>query len=532
MLKGTSMLTKLIFRQQRVKILIWLLGLLIVTLAVAVAYPDIYPDEQSRHAFALTMQNPAMIAMLGLGYAVEDYSAIGALFAHEMLLFTAIAVAIMNILLVIRSTRSDEEDGRTEMIRSLPVGRISYLNATMIVIIVINVLLAFFTGIGIFALGIEGMNFESSILYGAILGVTGLVFAGLTAVFAQLAETSRGTFMLAFGALIGAYLVRAIGDVSNGTFSLFSPLGWTVRTEVFVENNWWPVYLSLAAAIVISFVAFYLNSIRDIEAGFIPAKVGRKHASSFLRTPFGFILRQQRTNIIAWVVIVFIFSASFGYILGDLETYFSDLEFMEASLAETPGSTMTDQFIALVISIMSLISTVPAVMTILHLKGEEDKNRTENFYSRSVSRANLLGNYFLIAIVVSFIMQSLVAVGLWSVGATVMNDALQFGTMFASTLVYLPAMWIVIGLAVLFIGLIPKVTGFVWFYLIYAFVVLYLGALLEFPEWLNNLSAFEHVPQILVEDMELMKVLTMVIIVLVLVIIGFIGYNKRDIEKK
>ena len=107
---GTGYLTKLMVRQNRLKLLLWLVGLIAVTLATAVAYPDIYPDEQSRAAFVLTMENPAMIAMLGVGY--EDYATIGSLFAHEMLLFTTIAVAIMNILLVGRSTRADEEDGR------------------------------------------------------------------------------------------------------------------------------------------------------------------------------------------------------------------------------------------------------------------------------------------------------------------------------------------------------------------------------------------------------------------------------------
>ncbi|MDR9756251.1 MAG: hypothetical protein RJR35_05830 [Thermoanaerobacterales bacterium] len=33
--------------------------------STAAAYPSFYTDEQSRLAYALTMKNPAMIAMLG-----------------------------------------------------------------------------------------------------------------------------------------------------------------------------------------------------------------------------------------------------------------------------------------------------------------------------------------------------------------------------------------------------------------------------------------------------------------------------------
>ena len=529
--KGTAKLTGLLFRQQRFKILVWLLGLTIVTLAAAAAYPDMYPDEKSKQAFSITMDNPAMIAMLGPGYEGQDYLvSLGTLFAHEMLLFTAIAVAIMSILLVARSTRADEEDGRTEMIHALPVGRLSYVSAAIIILIIVNVLLTLFIGLGLSVLGIEGIEFGNTFLYGGILGATGLVFGGITAVFAQLAETSRGTAMLSFAILIVAYLIRAVGDVSSETFALFSPLGWTVRTDVFVSNEWWPVFFSLALSIVTIITAFYLKSIRDLGSGFIPTRGGRKHASSFLQTPIGLTLRLQRTNIISWGIGLFALGASFGSILGDLETYFADIEFMQAFLTEEQGYTITEQFIVLLMAIMSIIGTIPAVMTVLKLKGEESKNRTEYLYSRALSRTRLLGGYFLLAIIVSLLMQILVAIGLWSAAIAVMDDALELGMVFKSAIVYLPAMWAAVGLAALTIGMIPNATGVVWLYVVYGFIVIYLSNLLDFPEWVNDFSIYEHIPQIPVEDMDIMQVLMLMIIAIVLTFIGFIGYNKRDIQ--
>ena len=52
-----------------------------------------------------------MKAMIGIGYEMEDMS-VGAVFAIEMLLFSAIAVAVMNILIVSSSkgpTKKKEE---------------------------------------------------------------------------------------------------------------------------------------------------------------------------------------------------------------------------------------------------------------------------------------------------------------------------------------------------------------------------------------------------------------------------------------
>ncbi|WP_010530016.1 ABC transporter permease [Lentibacillus jeotgali] len=531
MFTGTLELTRLILRQHRFKLFIWLAGLIGVTLAAASAYPTMYPDDQAKQAFALTMENPAMIAMVGIGYDMKEYAAaIGTLFANEMLLFTAITAAIMNILLVARMTRADEEDGRVEMIRSLPAGRLAYMSAAIIVIILANAILALVTGFGLTALGIDGIDAESSFLYGSILAGTGLTFAGFTAVFAQLAETARGTSMLAFGALIAAYLMRSVGDVNSDVLSLISPLGWTVRTNVFVDNHWWPIYLFLALAIVLIFGAFWLQAIRDLDQGFVPAKGGGKHASSLLQKPFGLILRLQRTNLLIWGICLFLLSASFGFILGDLENYFSDVAFMEAMLANSPGSNLTDQFISLLMAIMALISTVPAVMAVLHIKGEESKHRTENIYSRAVSRLYLLSNYVGLAIVVSVIMQALVALGLWSVGLSVMDNALSFNTVFSAAFVYLPAMWVITGLAVLLIGMLPKAATLVWLYLFYGFVTVYIGGLLELPEWLNNLSVFEHVPQLPAADMEAENMLWLTGIAIAIIAAGFIGYRKRDME--
>ena len=528
--KGTNKLIVFIGRQQRFKVLVWLISLIGITLSVATAYANIYKDEQSRQAAALTMENPAMVAMLGSGYKMEDYlHSSGAIFANEMLLFTAIAVAIMNILLVGRATRGDEEDGRIEMIRALSVGRLSYVSAVMIVSVLVNIVLAILIGLGLASLQIDGVDVAGSLLYGSILGAIGLLFAAITAIFAQLTETLRGTTMFSFMVLIIAYLIRAIGDVSSEVLSWVSPLGWLVRSGVFAANIWWPVVITFGAAIVFGAMAFYLHAIRDLGSGFIAARKGKSYASPFLQTPLGLALRLQRTNLIAWMIGLFILSSSFGAILGDLELYFADMELMQAFIDVESDYTMTEQFMTLLMAIMSLMSVVPAVMVVLTVKGEETKNLTENYYTRARSRTCVLGSHFLLAVVVSFIMQSLVALGLWSVGEAVMEETLSFGTTFASAYVYLPAIWAVIGLVIGLIGIVPKYTGAIWLYVVYCFLVVYLGDLLGFPTWMNSLSVFDYIPHIPVDTMNFMVLMILTLITVALSVIGFIGYNRRDI---
>src|SRR5690606_28146317 len=183
------------------------------TLIVPPAFENLYETQQERDAITETMANPAITAMLGTG-DFDNYTT-GAMTAHNMLVMTAVIVGLMAILLVTRHTRADEEDGRIEMIRSLPSGRLSYLNATLVVTSGTFIVLALLISIGLYGLGIESMELGGSFLYGAVLGGTGLVFAGVTAVFAQLTESSRGTIGWSVAILIFFYLFRAITDISN-----------------------------------------------------------------------------------------------------------------------------------------------------------------------------------------------------------------------------------------------------------------------------------------------------------------------------
>lgn len=104
---NTGALSCLIVRRDRIRIPLWLLSLTAITILVAQTFTEMYSTAEERQAMAETMLNPAMTAMVGPAYGIDNYT-IGAMFAHEMLLFTAITFGLMSILLVVRHTRADE----------------------------------------------------------------------------------------------------------------------------------------------------------------------------------------------------------------------------------------------------------------------------------------------------------------------------------------------------------------------------------------------------------------------------------------
>lgn len=526
--KGTNRIIWLIFKQNSLKISLWLFGLIGVSLATVSAYTAIYTGEKEIFEFGLTMQNPAMVAMLGKAYQIETFN-LGTVFASEMLLFSAVAVSVMNILLVTSSTRMDEEEGRLELIRALPVGRLAYLLAGIILMVIVNSVLFIFLSIGLGLFMHGSFNLESIVLYSGVLSSTGLFFAGVAAVAAQLTATTRGALGISFGMLITAYIVRAIGDVDNDLMSLFSPLGWTVRTSVFVENKWWPISALVCGATILLMSAFYLNHKRDINAGMLPDRNGKRYASRFLKSRFGLTWRLEKGTIFSWGIGIFLMSVAFGAILGDLETYFSDFELVKKVLPANSTATMTEQFITLLIGIMSVFAAIPSVSILLKLKKEERMGRTENFYSRAVSRSKVMGDYFIVAFLTGVLMQILIGIGLYVSASQVIEKTIGLGSVLASVLAYVPAIWVVIGLTTLLVGVFPKWAGFVWIYMLFAMIVIYLGNLLGFPEWLNRFSAFYQVPLLPNEEVNWLTLSLLSIVGTVLSVSGFLGYNKRDI---
>lgn len=523
----TGRLMRLILRRDRLRLPIWLIGFLFVTIGTAALFKGLYASHEERQQMATTFDNPAVTALIGPGYGLDHYTE-GAMMAHQMLAMTLLIIAVMSVLLVVRHTRSEEEEGRVELIRALPSGRLSNLTSTLLVMALTYLVLALTTGIGLYSLGIESMDLNGSMLYGAALGVTGIFFAATTALFAQLAQTSKGAVGLSF-LLVGlGYLIRAIGDVSNETIPWFSPFGWVLGSEVYVNDYWWPIGMTLIVSLIVAAVALYLNSIRDLDAGFLPTRGGRRHATAWSRSHLGLTLRLQKTSIISWAVVIFIFGATYGSVLGDTETYFAEIEIMKEVMANQDGISMTLQFVTMVAAIMAVLSTIPVIMAINKMKKEEKRNRTEQILATAMSRYKFLGNYILVAIITSIITLGAGALGLSAAGAAVVEGDITFMELFNAIMIFLPATWVMVGLAAVFMGL-GRMNGLPWLYLGFVFIVIYLGDLLQMSDAVRNLSVFEHVNSIPLEDFELIQSLVLSVIAAGLMLVGLALYRRRDV---
>nr|MDA8353943.1 ABC transporter permease [Bacillota bacterium] len=348
--------------------------------------------------------------------------------------------------------------------------------------------------------------------------------------FAQLSGSNRGARGYAITLLVIAYLMRGIGDVTVEALSWISPLGWVTKAQVYAHNDWWPVCLMFLGSAIGFAGAYYLHSIRDLGAGFLNERPGRKQASPLLRTPIGLAWRLQRTGTIAWGIGMLLIGLSYGSVLGELESFFQENEMMKQFLAEAPGVSLTEQFISKIITVMAILATVPPVMAMNKLYGEEKRNRIEPVLGRAVSRTRLMTSYGLLSAGNGFVMLSLAAIGLWAAGTAAMEGKLAFGMVYSAAIAFYPALLVMIGTSAMLIGLLPKWNALVWLYLFYSFIVVYLGGLFQFPEWVAQISPFGHIPQLPVEEMDVSKVWLLTAVAILLATVGWMGYKRRDLH--
>jgi len=528
---GTVRLIRFALRRDRVRLSVWLLALALATLATASEYTTLYATAEKRAGVAATMDSPAALAMTGPRHYLSDYD-VGAMLGHQLLGFMAVLVGLMSVLIVTRHTRNEEETGRAELVRSTVVGHHAQLASALAVAAVANIALAALVALALASTRIDGIGPGEALLYGLTHTVIGLVFAGIAAVTAQVTAHARGASGTALAIIGLAYVLRASGDVGNDALSWLSPIGWIQRTYVFVDNRWWPLLLCLATAALTAATGFALSTRRDVGAGLRPARLGRRTASRALTRPFGFALRLHRATLLGFGAGLFLMGAMYGSILGDAADMVKDVEQVQEALAEIGGSSVAESFASMVMVVIAVVAAVFVVMASLRPRAEESAGRAEPLLATGLSRHRWLGSHVAVALTGGTALLLAAGLSFGLAGATSTGDTSLLGKLFWAAAAYAPALWVTVGVAVVLFGWCPRAGSAAWVVPVYAFLVGYLGAILRFPDWTNNLSPFGHVPRLPAGQMSWTPMLVLTAVAAGLILLGLTGFHRRDLETK
>lgn len=521
---GTGILLRFMLRRDRFRLPWWLLGTGLLLLIQSTQSQNVYDTPEDLARLRETLGgNASVVALSG---PTELLDTIGGEVVFEIFSYLAVVVALMSMFLVGRHTRSDEEAGRAELIRSARVGRHAPVAAALCLAGLANLAVAvvvFATAAG------TGLPAGGSVLLGVATAGLGLTFAALTAVAAQVFENARGVYG-AVGLAIGAsYVLRAAGDVGNGALSWVSPIGWGQRTFPYSDNRWWPLLLPLGVTALLVAAAVALLDRRDFGAGLLQSRPGRATASWALGSPLGLAWRLQRGSLTGWASGLLLLGAAYGSLGNTIEEYVADnpevADFLPGGAAD-----VVDSYLALTILMSALITTAFGVSSTMRVRGEETSGRAEPVLATATSRSAWLASHLTVALVGGALV--LVAVGFGeglAYGLTV-SDAGQIPRLMAVALVYLPAVWLVIGLAVLGLGWLPRAAAAVaWVVVGYCSIVALFADSFDLPAWFQSASPFAHTPEAPFETVTTAPLLIIGAVVVVLLAGGLIGFRRRDV---
>ncbi|MFI1764440.1 ABC transporter permease [Streptomyces sp. NPDC020800] len=517
-LAGTRTLLRFALRRDRTLIPVWLAVNALMVLSMPNTLKNLYGTAAERAALTHQLEtNASFRALIG---PVFDTS-IGALTAWRVGVYAGALAAAMNLLIVVRHTRDEEESGRQELVASGMVGRRASLTAALLAAAVANAVLALLVTAGLSAQGAAG-----ALAFGLGLAATGMVFATTAAIVAQLTQSARLARGLTAAVLGAAFVLRAAGDAATDEGSSVptwvSPLGWLENLRSFAGERWWVLLLFAAAVTAQGALAYALAGRRDLGMSFLPTRPGPP--TGRIGTAAGLAWRLQRGGVLGWSAGFFLAGVVYGGLTDGAADLVRDNDNARQIFERMGGhSGLTDAFLASMVGMLGLIAALFVVASVLRLHGEETSGRAEPVLACAVGRLRWAASHLAIAFGGSALIMLLAGLG-FAVGY-----GRQTGPILVACLVQLPAVWVIGGAAVLLYGTAPRLAPAAWGIAGAVLLIGWVGPALGVPRPVLDLSPFGHLPKLPGGGMEWGPVLALTGLAAALVATGLAGLRRRDI---
>ncbi|MFJ9417037.1 ABC transporter permease [Streptomyces sp. NPDC101227] len=527
-LAGTGALLRLALRRDRVMIPAWALGLGLAVAGMGSSFAALYDTAAKRAQLATSMNANASLRAL---YGPVFSDSIGGLVAWRMAGLGAVLAAVMSLLIVVRHTREEEETGRQELLSAAMVGRRAPLTAALLAALIANAVLAALIAGGLVK---SGQPATGSLALGLAVCCTGMLFAGLAAIAAQLTESARPAKGLT-GALLGlAFALRAAGDAATAGASSpllwSSPVGWAENVRAYADERWWVLLLFVGATALAIAVAYVLTARRDIGMSFLPARPGPARAPRSLSGPFGLAWRLQRATLMGWTLGFLCAGALFGGIAkGAADLVGGNRQTLEIVQRMGGQQGLTDAFLATMAGMLGMIASVYAAGSVIRLRGEETGDRAEPILAGAVGRLRWACGHLAIAYLGTAVILACggLALGI-GYGLTVHDVGGQLGPVLGATLSQVPAVWALTGVAVLVYGLLPKASGATWAVVSGCLAIGWIGPALKLPQWAMDLSPFSHLPKLPGGEVAAAPFVWLAALSVLFLAAGLAGLRRRD----
>jgi len=524
-LAGIRALVRLGLRRDRWLLSLWILGFALMAGTSASAGAGVFPDLASRIEAARTINATAsMVALFGRVY---DPTSLGAL---SLIKYTAFMTAILAALMVFvttRHTRADEESGRLELLSGGRVGRNASLAAALVISFGASLLVGLLTA-GALAAG--GLPAAGSLAFGLGWATTGMAFSAVAGVTAQLTTSARAATGLGVIVIATTYVLRAVGDLAEpgpSVLSWLSPIGWNQQIRAYAGDKWWVLILPLALCAVVIPAAFLLRARRDLGAGLREERPGP--ANGALSGVWGLAVRLQDRALAAWAATFVIFGLVIGSLEGNVSQFLTSPNAQDLIRKLGGAQALADAFLAAEIAILGIIAAAYGLSAANHLRSEEAAGHTEALLGTATTRTRWATSHYGAALAGVALLMLLGGLSIGIGAALSLHDGSQIGRVTVASLAQVPAAWVITSTVLTVFGWIPRLTGALWG-LLAVFVALgEFGVLWNAPQWLMDLSPFQHSPLLPVDSGGVVSLVALTATAAALAALGYFGWRRRDL---
>ncbi len=527
---GTKTLFKLFLRRDRFLLPLWIFLPVILAMIVATTFTAM--ADQGMHSVLNEFNNdPLVSAILG---PVMSFDLSGAIVWRGTSQL-ALVLAIGSLFTMIRHSRTDEETGRSELIRAYEVGPYASLTAALILTIVGNLVSGVMIALSVIALGGDTV---SSFVFGATMSLVGCFFAGIGALGVQFQENSGGARGIGIAAAGLAIMIMILNNIGGGDTILkwLSPMAWQRISRPFAGNYGWSLLYFTAMATIPIVISYVLSTRRDLGASVLPSRPGPSEASLGFSSPLALAWRLHKRNFIGWLIGTLLYIVVFSAISPGL----SQSGGMSGWLSSLGGTDWIEQaglgyvFISVAIYLVSLVVAAYAITAVLRIKQEENEGRAELLIDKQVSRIHWISSHIIVAAICSAAL--LLAMGIaggLAYGFVTGDLSNSFWNIFSMNVSKIPPVWILLGLTALLYGLWPRITSLSWVVWL-AFILLELGWEAQILDWsLMQISPFSFAHYTIdISNLPPFPLLCLFCISAILIGIGLLGFKNRDISTK
>jgi ABC-2 type transport system permease protein len=526
---GTLALIRLILRRDRILLPLWTVLVAVVPASYVGTIDGLYPTAADRAAFAETSRHSAAFVTL---YGRLSGSSLGELVTWRAG-FIPVIVAIVCVLTVIRHTRTDEEAGRRDLLGATVLGRHAPLAAAVITTILASAFLGVLSALVLMS---QKLGAAGSFGYGAQLFATGLAFAAVGALAAQLTSGAGAARGIAISAIGAAFVLRVVGDLSAqagsgaGWVSWLSPLGWEQALRPFNRERWWVLLPAAAFAAAVTALAVALSARRDVGSGILADRLGPAEAAPSLRSPLALAWRLHRGLLVAWVAGFAALGLVFGGVANSVGDLFNDNPQLADIFTRIGGRAgLIDSYLAAIMGILAIIAAAYAIQAALKLRTEETGGRAEVLLATRVGRVRWGASHLAFVLAgpaLAMLVGGFTTGLLYGISA---HDMGQLPRMLGAALVQVPAVWILGTLALALVGLAPRAVAVSWGALGACLFLTLVGAALQLNQAIMDVSPFTHVPKAPAAHVTATPLVLLALVAAGLTAVALTGLRRRDI---